>query len=186
MCDCDAGAGRRAVLRAGLGLGLASLLPGQENTAAARPKEGDLLVKVGDDGKTPLTPADVPSNAKQVMAWAIDPADKTVRSGSRLNRVLLVRLDEAKLAAGTKSRAAEGVVAYSAICSHAGCDVTDWIGEDQTVFCSCHSSKFDPRDGGRVLEGPAPKALPALPLKVVDGKLTVAGPFTSRITFEQG
>lgn len=190
MCDCNETAGRRAVLKAGLGfalqLGIAPAAHGQETAATARPKEGDFLVKVGDAGGTPLTPSDIPAGAKQTLAWAMDAADKTQRSGSRLNRILLVRLDAEKLSAETKGRAADGVVAYSAICSHAGCDVTDWVAEDQTVFCSCHASTFDPKDGAKVLDGPAPKALPALPLKVVDGKLVVAKPFTSRITFEQG
>jgi rieske iron-sulfur protein len=186
LCDCEKSAGRRAFLRAGIGLGLTPLLRGQENPAAARPKEGDLFVKVGDAAGTPLTSADIPAGAKQTIAWAMDPADKTQRSASRLNRVLLVRIDPEKASAETKSRAADGIVAYSAICSHAGCDVTDWMPDDQTLFCSCHSSKFDPRDGAKVLEGPATHPLPALPLKIADGKLVVAKPFTARITFEQG
>jgi Rieske Fe-S protein len=175
---------RRDLLKTGLGLSLTSILKADENAAAARPKEGDFLVK--DSDTTPLTPADIPANAKQTIAWAMDPADKTVRSGSRLNRILLVKLDPEKMTPETKTRAAEGVVAYSAICSHAGCDVVDWQADDQTLFCSCHSSKFDPRDAAKVLDGPAPHPLPALPLKVADGKLVVARPFTARITFEQG
>jgi len=177
---------RRDLLKTGLGLGLTSILKAQDNPSAARPKEGDFLVKAGDAAGTPLTPADIHAGSKQILAWAMDPADKTQRSGSRLNRVLLVRVDPEKMSAETKARSAEGAVAYSAICSHAGCDVTDWVADDQTLFCSCHSSKFDPRDGARVLDGPADHPLPALPLKIVDGKLAVAKPFTARITFEQG
>jgi rieske iron-sulfur protein len=177
---------RRQVLKTGLVLGLASILQGQENAAAARPKEGDFLVKAGDASGTPLTPADIAVGAKQVIAWAMDPADKTQRSGSRLNRVVVVRVDTDKMTPETKARAADGIVAYSGICSHAGCDVTDWMADDQTLFCACHSSKFDPRDGAKVLEGPATHALPALPLRIVEGKLVVAKPFTARITFEQG
>ena len=45
---------------------------------------------------------------------------------------------------------------------------------------------FDPKDGGRVVEGPAPRMLPALPLKVVDAKLVVAKPFTAAVGFEKG
>jgi len=45
---------------------------------------------------------------------------------------------------------------------------------------------FDPKDGARVVDGPAPRGLPALPLKVVEGKLVVAGPFTARVGFETG
>jgi Rieske Fe-S protein len=56
----------------------------------------------------------------------------------------------------------------------------------QQVSCSCHSSTFDPKDGARVVDGPAPRPLPALPLKIVDGKLVVARAFTARVGFETG
>ena len=180
--------GRRTVLKGiglGLGSGLASgLSAGQDDQA--RPKEGDLLVKSGDSNKTPLAPGDIPRGAIQTLAWAMDPADRTVRSGSRLNQVLLLRLDPAKLAAETQAKAADGVVAYTVICTHNGCDVDDWLAGDQLLSCSCHASIFDPKDGARVVDGPAPRVLPALPLKVVDGKLVVAGPFTARIGFDPG
>ena len=118
----------------GLALGFTATLPAQDNPAASRPKEGDFLVKTSDTTANPLTPADIRVGGRQVTAWAMDPADKTVRSGSRLNRILLVRLDSSKLTDETKSRAAEGVVAYSAICTHAGCDVTEWVPEKQILF----------------------------------------------------
>jgi rieske iron-sulfur protein len=149
-----------------------------------RPKEGDLFVDVNDSSLTPLTPDDIPAESRQTMAWAMDPTDRTVRSGSRLNRVLLLRIDTEKLSPQTRALAADGVVAYTAICTHTGCEVTDWLADEQLLFCSCHLSKFDPRDGARVVEGPAPRTLPALPLMIVDGKLAVAKPFTSRVGFE--
>ena len=190
MDQSDERTGRRNILKAGLGLGLGACFAcqasAQDNPAAARPKEGDLLVKFGDATNTPLTPADVPLGSKQIFGWAMDPADKTVRSGSRLNRILLVRLDPDQLTGDTKARSAEGVVAYSSICPHNGCDVNEWVAADQTLFCGCHASKFDPRNAAKVLDGPSPNPLPGLPLKVVDGKLTVAKPFTARITFEVG
>jgi len=180
---------RRAWLKAGIGLGiqlsLAPIARGQENPASARPKEGDLLIKAGDSSATPLQPSDIKPGAKQIMAWAMDPGDKTVRSGSRLNRVMLVRLDAETLSAETKARAADGgVVAYTAICTHTGCEVTEWVPEEHVLYCPCHASKFDPAAAAKVVDGPAPRALPALPLKVVGGKLTVAKPFTARIAFE--
>jgi len=182
---------RRAVLKAGLTLGLglrvtSTRAAAQEDQASVRPKEGDLLVRLGDASKTPLTPNDIPLGARQTMAWALNPADNTVRNGSRLNQLLLLRLDPEKLAAETRSRAADGVVAYTAICTHNGCDVEDWLADAQQLSCACHSSTFDPRDGGTVVDGPAPRMLPALPLKVVDGKLVVARPFTARVGFEPG
>ena len=178
--------GRRSVLKTALGLGAAQLLPAQDNPAAARPQAGDLLIKAGDPALTPLTPSDIHSGAKQTLALAMDPESRIVRSGSRLNRILLVRLAPESLSTETKDRAAEGVVAYSALCSHAGCDVSDWLPEEQALFCICHASKFLPADGAKVLDGPARKPLPALPLKVTDGKLAVARPFTARVSFDQG
>ncbi len=57
----------------------------------------------------------------------MDPANKTVRSGSRLNQLLLVRLAPETLSPETAPRAAGGVVAYTAICTHNGCDIDDWL-----------------------------------------------------------
>lgn len=184
-------ANRRAVLKAGIGLGLglgfeSRAAAGQDDAASARPKEGDLLVRSGDSTRTPLTPGDVPLNAAQTLAWAMNPGDRTVRSGSRLNQLLLVRFDPEKLAADTRPRAADGVVAYTVICTHTGCDVGDWLADEQLLSCPCHFSTFDPKDGGKVLEGPAPRVLPALPLKIVDGHLVVAKPFTAPVGFEKG
>ena len=176
---------RRAIFRAGLGLGILGLGRAQETPAAWRPKEGDLLVKVDDPKAIPLTPDDIPLASEQTMAWAMDPVDKTVRNGERLNRILLVRFSPEQLSAETSVRAAQGVVAYTAICTHAGCEVTDWITDRQFLFCPCHDSTFDPKDNGKVVDGPAPRMLPALPLKIVEKKLVVAGPFTARIYFEK-
>ncbi|PYU23618.1 MAG: 2Fe-2S ferredoxin [Acidobacteria bacterium] len=165
-------------------MSLAQKSSGQENGASQRPKEGDLLVKVGDATVTPLAPADIPVGGKQTMAWPMDPTDKTVRNGSRLNRVLLLRLDPEKLSPETKSRAADGVVAYTAICTHTGCEVTEWLADEQLLACPCHDSRFEPKDAARVVDGPAPRNLPALPLKIMDGTLVVAKPFTAPVAFE--
>jgi Rieske Fe-S protein len=171
---------RRALLLAGLGLAL-----GQTDAASSRPRPGDRFVKADDAAKTPLTPRDIQSGAVQVLAWPMDP-DGTVRSRSRLNQVILVRLDPKTLSAETLARAADGVVAYSSICTHTGCDVDDWEPAARLLACQCHFSQFDPRDGAKVVDGPAPRPLPALPLKIEDGKLVVAQPFTAPIAFEKG
>ena len=171
---------RRALLLAGVGLAL-----GQTDAASSRPKAGDVFVKAGDAAKTPLTPRDLQPGAAQTLVWAMDP-DGTVRSASRLNQVILVRLDPDTLSPDTRARSAGGVVAYSSICTHTGCDVDDWEPAARVLACQCHSSQFDPRDGAKVVDGPAPRPLPALPLKIVDGKLVVAQPFTAAIAFEKG
>jgi rieske iron-sulfur protein len=172
---------RRALLLAGVGLAF-----GQIDQASSRPKAGDLLVKAGDAAKTALTPRDIQAGAPQTLAWPMDPAGRVVRSASRLNQVILLRLDAETMAAETRARAADGIVAYSSICSHTGCDVDDWEPAGHLLACQCHFSQFDPRDGAKVVDGPAPRPLPALPLTVVDGFLVVAQPFTAPIAFEKG
>jgi Rieske Fe-S protein len=145
------------------------------------PQPGDLLVEAGvDAGTTPLTPADI-GTQEVVMAWAFDPTKKVPRNGSRLNMVLLMRFDPATLGDAERARTADGVVAFSAICTHQQCPVTDWLRSVQVLQCPCHQSRYDPRHGAQVMGGPAPRPLPALPLGLRNGALDVAGIFTDRV-----
>jgi rieske iron-sulfur protein len=165
-----------------LGVSLASDgSPALAEPASGRPKENDLLVSIERDTTDALAPADIPIGGPPVLAWPMDPVGNTVQKGSRLNKILLLRLDPATLVGVTKERAAEGVVAYSAICPHAGCEVSVWVAEQQILECSCHFSHYNPREAAAVIDGPASRALAALPLKIADGKLAVAKPFTGRV-----
>ena len=160
------------------------MLAAAEGEAAALPKEGDLFVAAGKTRGKPLTSRDIRLGARPVIAYAMDPKTGVVRNGSRLNQVLLLRLDPQKLSPETTSRAVDGIVAYSAICTHTGCDVSEWLGGDRLLLCPCHFSTFDPADGARVADGVAPRPLPALPLALDRGRLRIAGPFTSDVGFE--
>ena len=62
-------------------------------------------------------------------------------------------------------------VAYSAICTHQGCDVAYKGGN---LACPCHGSVFDPADGAAVVAGPAPSPLPEIPVKVEGGEVVKA------------
>jgi rieske iron-sulfur protein len=154
--------------------------------ADERPQKGDLLVvSEGDNQGQLIKPADLKLAGPPVRAWPKDPKTSVVRSGSRLNEILVVKLDPNELDEATRARAAEGIVAYSAVCAHAACPVTEWVKADQgdmTVFkCPCHNSEYDPRQGAQVVFGPAPRRLAALPLSLSDGSLTVAGPFIGKV-----
>ena len=97
-----------------------------------------------------------------------DVVGHVVRDGSKLNRVLLIRLPES-------------VVAFSAICTHEACSVSQWLPAEQRLLCPCHFSKYDVRDGGAVAEGPAPRNLPSLPLRIEgNGELVVDGGFSAQ------
>jgi rieske iron-sulfur protein len=92
-----------------------------------------------------------------------------------------VRLDAADLSEAEVKFAAGDIVAFSAICTHAGCLVSGWRPQETHLFCPCHGSVYDPASGARVVAGPAPRPLPALPLRIEGGVLMVAAPFTARI-----
>jgi Rieske Fe-S protein len=161
------------------------LAAAQTGPTRERPREGDLLVAVGASPPEPLKPGDLTLDGKQTMAWPMDPASNTVRNGSRLNKVLLLRLDTENFNDETKERAADGIVAYSAVCTHTGCDVTNWHPDRLLLECPCHYSFYDPKEAAKVVSGPAPRRLPALPLKIADGRLVAAKPFTGRAGFQQ-
>ena len=147
-----------------------------------RPMKGDKLVFVsGPNMGKPVHPEDLQENGPQMLAWAADPATGTVRNGSRLNQILVIRLPVDGLDEETRGRAAGGVVAYSAICTHAQCSVTEWRPELQRLHCPCHNSEYDPRDEAKVVNGPALRKLAALPLALSDGVLTVAEPFIGKV-----
>ena len=183
-----AATGRRSLLSGGVGLGVvlvAGASDAQDDPTHDRPKEGDLLIRVSGPEPMPLTPDSIPLGAGQIMAWPMDPSGNVVRDGSRLNKVLLLRLDPSVLDAQTAERAAEGVVAYSAICPHTGCEVVNWLMDKQILDCPCHNSEYDPKAGARVVSGPSPRGLAALPLRIVDGRLVVARPFIGRLGIQQ-
>jgi Rieske Fe-S protein len=184
------GTKRRTLLKACCAFALAApavAARGDEaDDASAAPQAGDALVfAFGKRAGQVITPADLTLGSKQVLAFPMNPATQRVRDGSRLNQLAVVRLDPALLAGDTLARAANGVVAYSGVCSHTGCDVTDWFNEKLHFKCPCHESEFDPSDAARVISGPAPWQLAALPLALAGDTIVVAGPFVGRLGFAQ-
>jgi Rieske Fe-S protein len=155
-----------------------------------RPQKADVLVfSEGEHAGEVIKPQDLELGGPPVHAWPRDSKTSVVRDGSRLNEILVIRLDPAELDDDTRSRAPDGILAYSAICTHAGCPVTAWVkGEagDKDVFkCFCHNSEFDPRQSAQVVFGPAPRRLAALPLSVADGSLTVVATFVGKVGAQQ-
>ena len=154
--------------------------------ALAPPQPGDLIAfAFGERAGQAIAPADLELGGKQTLAYPMNPATRRVRDGTRLNQLVVVRLSPDALAAETRARSADGVVAYSGVCTHTGCDVTEWLAPVRHFKCPCHESEFDPSDAARVMSGPAPWQLASLPLKIVDGKLAVAGPFIGEVGFAQ-
>ena len=61
-------------------------------------------------------------------------------------------------------------VAYSAICTHQRC-IVGYDGAEGTLECPCHGSIFDPTNGAEVLNGPATRPLPEIPVRFEGGKV---------------
>lgn len=177
---------RRTVLKGAVGVASLPLIDvaAAAEPKAMRPQAGDVLTHAYGDRKGEIfTVADLELGGPQQLAWAMDPQTKTVRDGSRLNQVLLIRMKHEELSPETKTASADGVVAYSSICTHTGCDVSQWKAEKEMLLCVCHGSEFDPKDKAAVTFGPAPRRLPMLPVKVVEGQLQVAGGFRGKPGF---
>jgi ubiquinol-cytochrome c reductase iron-sulfur subunit len=91
--------------------------------------------------------------------------------------IVIVRLAPAALHLPTGRDPArwapEGILAYSKICTHAGCPIalyrTPLYPATQprpALVCPCHYSTFDPARGAERIFGPAGRPLPQLPLAI--------------------
>lgn len=136
----------------------------EEKTVAA----GDALVyATGDRTGQPIVISEL-SAGSGVQAFPNGKADNPN------NLVELVRLADGD--------APESVVAYSAICTHLGCTVNAELEDDGVIVCPCHGSRFDPAAGAAVLNGPANRPLPALPIRLeADGTVAVDGDFDAPV-----
>jgi ubiquinol-cytochrome c reductase iron-sulfur subunit len=175
-----AAGGAGAALGAALVVPAASLGPALGERLVSSPwRPGRLLV---DERGLPLRP-DAVSEGAFLTAFA-EGADRHDLGSA----VVVVRLDpdELELPSDWGDWAVDGILAFSKICTHAGCAVSIYrhptyepTSARPALVCPCHYSGFDPRRGGAVLFGPAARALPQLPLAVDDeGRLQAAGDFS--------
>ena len=105
--------------------------------------------------------------------------------------LVVVRFEpsELHLPAERRDWAPGGVVAYSKICTHAGCAMALFrkptfrpVQPRPALVCPCHYSTFDPTRGGNVIFGPAGRPLPQLPLYVDPrGELRAGGNFSGPV-----
>jgi ubiquinol-cytochrome c reductase iron-sulfur subunit len=105
--------------------------------------------------------------------------------------VVVVRLPPAQLRLPPERAqwAPLGIVAFSKVCTHAGCAIALYRKPTFTptqprpaLVCPCHYSTFDPARGGEVIFGPAGRPLPQLPLAIGgDGILRAGGNFSGQV-----
>lgn len=101
-------------------------------------------------------------------------------TGSADAQTVLLRLppDELQLPADKADWAPLGIIAFSRVCTHAGCPVAQYQAESKQLLCPCHQSLFDVTKGAKPVFGPAPRPLPQLPLHIdEDGTLRAQSDF---------
>jgi ubiquinol-cytochrome c reductase iron-sulfur subunit len=67
-----------------------------------------------------------------------------------------------------------GLIAFSKICTHAGCPVGLYQAETYELFCPCHQSVFEVLRDAAPNSGPATRPLPRLPIGLDDDGYVVA------------
>jgi len=75
---------------------------------------------------------------------------------------------------GREEWTADGLIAFSKLCTHVGCPVGLYQADEHLLLCPCHQSTFDVLDGARPVFGPATRSLPQLPLGIDDEGYVVA------------
>ena len=160
---------RRLVLAfAGIGLtasGIAALFPFRAlgprpgNSLRTTPwhKGRRLVTATGD----PLRPSDLADGSAVPVfpEGMVDPANSqsvVIRYGSA----------DFRPKPGRETWTVDNCVAYSRVCTHAGCPVGLYEADTHMLVCPCHQSLFNVLDGAEPEFGPASRPLPQLPLGV--------------------
>ena len=123
-------------------------------------RKGSRLVTV--DG-TPVTVSDLDVGGSMTVFPEGD-------TGSAISQTMLVRPSSTPIATrpGREGWSPDGYLAYSKVCTHAGCPVGLYQELTQQLLCPCHQSLFDVMNGGEPVFGPAPRPLPQLALYADD------------------
>jgi ubiquinol-cytochrome c reductase iron-sulfur subunit len=172
----------RMLAVAGGALGVAALFP--IRSLGPRPgrglhstpyRQGDLRL-VSEEGD--------PVHVDQLAVNGLITVFPEGHEGQEDSQTLLLNLPEGELnpRPGREDWTVGGLVAFSKICTHAGCPVGLFEEQTAQLLCPCHQSTFDVRDAARPVFGPATRSLPQLPLGTDDeGYLIATGDFSGPV-----
>ena len=156
-----------------LATGLATSLPFMATQVHAESTVHLLVDADAEKDFAPLRPNDL-KLGKPLLVFPFDAKAGAPKNESRLNKLVLIRLPEDQMTPETRARSASGVLAYSGICTHQGCEVKTWMAKESVLACYCHASKFALLDGAKVVSGPAPKPLASIALSMNGEFLAIA------------
>jgi ubiquinol-cytochrome c reductase iron-sulfur subunit len=96
--------------------------------------------------------------------------------------VLLIRLRPGELRGSSVNGTYFDHIAFSKICTHAGCPVSLYEQQTHHLLCPCHQSIFDVTDHGRPIFGPAARPLPQLAITIdEEGYFIAKGDFNQPV-----
>jgi ubiquinol-cytochrome c reductase iron-sulfur subunit len=164
----------RSLLLMGGGVGLMLIIP--LGGLIKNPNKGNPLGQtswragmrlVRNDG-TPIRPGDQQPGSLETVFPAVPGGNREADAAT-----MLIRLRPEQVAVLEPRERHEGFafgeyVAYSKICTHAGCPVSLYEQETSRILCPCHQSQFDVTQGAKPVFGPATRPLPQLPLGLDD------------------
>jgi quinol---cytochrome c reductase iron-sulfur subunit len=163
-------------------IGVAMVFPVRSMLSFRRPDPVTALRRTvwRSGGLRLVTPEGVPVRAAEVSAATIQIVVPEGHTKDGDAPAFVVRLDPNRLTKPPSGGQVDGVVAYSLLCTHAGCPVALYEQTTGRMLCPCHQSAFDLWNGATPVAGPAARPLPGLPIEVdAEGYLRARGDFTA-------
>ncbi|HEY8200885.1 MAG TPA: Rieske (2Fe-2S) protein [Actinomycetota bacterium] len=149
-------------------LGLAAVFP----IRSLGPRPGTSLLRTSwRRGLRAVTEGGRPVRAGDLSVGGVLTVYPEGAAGAADSQTLLIRMDPGDIVAtpGRESWSPQGLIAYSKICTHAGCPVGLYQKDAGLLFCPCHQSAFDATRAAAPKAGPATRPLPQLPISI-DGE----------------
>ena len=148
-------------------------------TTGFQPGEGGKKIRlIREDGR-PIRPADVSVGGQLTVFPGIDGGVSNKHADSP-TLLIHLREDDAQKSRAANERKGHGdymwgnYVAYSKICTHAGCPASLYEQQTNRLLCPCHQSQFLITDNAKPIFGPANRPLPQLPIEVDEEGFFVA------------
>ncbi|MFI7215036.1 cytochrome bc1 complex Rieske iron-sulfur subunit [Micromonospora maritima] len=148
-------------------------------TTGFQPAEGGKKIRlIREDGR-PIRPADVSVGGQLTVFPGIEGGVSNKHADSP-TLLIHLREDDAQKSRAANERKGHGdymwgnYVAFSKICTHAGCPASLYEQQTNRLLCPCHQSQFLITDNAKPIFGPANRPLPQLPIEVDEEGFFVA------------
>lgn len=170
----------RSLGAAAVALGAAMLFP----LRSLGPRPAGMLHTPWRAGRRLITSDGRPVAAADVPIGGLVTAFPEGHPDSPTGQIVLIRVaaDELHPVPERESWSPDGLIAFSKVCTHAGCPVGLYQAQSHELMCPCHQSTFDVLRGAEPIFGPAAAALPQLPLEIDQaGHLVAQSDFTEPV-----